>query len=177
MAAFEIAIAVALAQEGEYRNVATDHGGPTKYGISQLWLHDVVGVDMTAEQIQALTRDEAIAYYRRYWWTAHGYSAIADQDVATKLFSMAINMGHGQAVKLCQEALGYLGSTLEVDGQLGLQTLAAVNHADPFLLLVCLAGRQCAFYVNLVRGDRTQLREAKGWLVRALWPFLERNKT
>src|SRR5690606_30113686 len=66
--------------------------------------------------IRNLTREQAIAIYRRDWWDRYGYGRIKDADVAAKLMDMAVNMGPGTAHRLLQQALVWIGHPVRIDG-------------------------------------------------------------
>jgi lysozyme family protein len=133
MASFFIAVAITLddAHEGGFQKNPHDRanwtGGQvgvgtlvgTKYGITTL---DMPGVD-----IANLTTDQASTYYSAHYWK-QGYSQIADQLVANKLFDMGVLFGVGTAVKVLQTVLG-----VTPDGGFGPTTLSALNAAGDVL--------------------------------------------
>lgn len=159
MAEFGPAIASVLGHEGGYVNDPVDAGGETNWGISKRSYPKV--------DIKNLTRDGAIAIYRRDWWDKYGYERIADQAVATKVFNLAVNMGAKPAHELLQQALRAVDLPTTVDGTLGPQTLLAVSLADPRALLAALRSEAAGFYRVLVARKPTQARFKDGWLNRA----------
>lgn len=79
--------------EGGYVNHPLDKGGPTNMGITLATLARWRGRDVTAEDVQALTREEANEIYRAYYW---GPSGAADAgDYATALLLMDSGVLHG----------------------------------------------------------------------------------
>src|SRR5262245_64575336 len=100
MAAFEPAVAKTLIREGgsRFTDDPNDHGGATKYGISQRAYPNV--------DIRNLTEDQAKAIYKRDYWDKVGGDSIASQLVAENIFDTAVNMGVTTAVKLVQMTLG-----------------------------------------------------------------------
>ena len=147
-----------LKHEGGYVLDPGDPGGETKFGISKRSYPQL--------DILHLTREEAIAIYRRDWWERHGYEMIADEDLAVKVFDFAVNMGATRAHKILQEALNRTSpAELSVDGLLGPLSMEAVNnHPNPPLLLAELKLGAIAFYAGLKNAPRYLV----GWVRRAL---------
>ncbi len=173
---FEYAINIILQHEGGYADNSSDPGGVTDYGISLRFLQKE-GIDVNHDRniypqdIKALSREEAIVLYKKYWWDPYHYAIINSLKIVTKIFDMAVNMGAVQAHKLTQQALNRCGTTLTVDGILGANTLKAVN--DTCLrgfegnLLSNIIDEQKCFYEQLVK-DKPNLKVfLKGWLARA----------
>jgi lysozyme family protein len=177
MSSFELAWPTVLRHEGGYCNNSNDAGGPTKYGISLRWLkgqgllgdvnHDMV-VDI--RDIQALTVEDAGGFYRSKWWDKYGFGRVLDQTIATKLFDTAVNVGTPRAVRFAQEAAFALGAiTATVDGQLGPQSVAAINaqQGSPLLLLHRMQDLQATYYRQLAESNPRLAEFLTGWLARA----------
>ncbi len=128
---FDRAFEYALRNEGGYSNHQNDPGGPTKYGITlktlARWRH-VPPETLTPSDVQAVTRDEAKAIYKRWYWDAVHGDHIDRLVTATILFDMAILMGAGTAVRIAQKALNRACHGLTVDGLIGPKTVAALNE-------------------------------------------------
>lgn len=157
MASFDKAFEVLLEQEGGYTNNPKDPGGPTKYGISKRSYPHL--------DISTLTRKDAYRIYLNDWWDKNRYGDINHQQIAEKVFSLAVNMGARHANKLLQRALNtVLNSRLAVDGIIGHETLDAVNSCDnPAHVLAELKLLAIEHYLRI--GNQTFLR---GWIRRAL---------
>ena len=116
------AIQFTLANEGGYSNNPSDHGGATNRGIIQrelnLWnkSHPEMGFP---EDVVQLRIDQAEAIYRANYWR---WDFIQDPLIAIKAFDIGVNCGPGTATKLLQRA-----AKVPDDGQIGTQTIAAVN--------------------------------------------------
>ncbi len=124
MADFNQAVQKTLTHEGGYVNNPHDHGGATKYGITQ--------ADMPGVNIADITIADAAAYYKEHYWKAL-YAQITNQLLAEKLFDMGVLFGVGTAVKMLQISMTHeIG--LVSDGQFGPNTLAAVNQSTIDLL-------------------------------------------
>jgi lysozyme family protein len=157
MARFDKAIGTVLEHEGGYTFDPNDPGGETKYGISRKAYPSL--------DIKALTLDQAKAIYKRDYWI---YSRIEDQDVATKVFDLAVNLGPPAAHRLLQTALLALGETVAVDGVFGPQTLAATNRVTPEQLLQELRAQAAVYYAHTVLTNPSEQKFLLGWMRRAV---------
>ena len=108
----------------------------------------------------------ASAYFARV-----GGIDIKDQAIATKLADLGFNMGVGEAIKIAQRACNSLQTVvhpaLAVDGQIGPNTLAAINGADPVALLASIKGYAAQRYrdIAFTQGRPDSILQA--WLKRA----------
>ena len=147
MGDFQRCIDLILAEEGGLSNHRRDPGGLTQYGISQ---HAYPHLD-----IARLTREQAIALYRRdYWNPVHGDELPNGLDLL--LLDSTINQGPATAIKLLQEALG-----VAVDGVLGPITLANARRTLPNVLQEFCALRAWRYEIN-----RHEDAFGKGWFRR-----------
>jgi lysozyme family protein len=133
--AFLAAVAFTLRQEGGYANSAADPGGETNFGISKRQYPQL--------DIEALTRDAAIAiYHRDYWQRVRGDEL--PFPIAVVLFDTAVN--GGAPVRWLQLALG----GLTVDGQLGPATIVAAQRVpDPLSVALRVLRRRIVFNAGL----------------------------
>jgi len=122
--------------------------------------------DVDADDIRKMTKAQAIHRYKTDYWLSY-YSDILSQMIATKVFDMAVNMGHKQAHTLVQRALRAVGQRVGVDGRFGPKTLAAINMANPECLLAAIRATQSAFYVYLSQRKPKLKVFLNGWLRRA----------
>jgi lysozyme family protein len=173
MASFDLAIPTILKHEGGLVNHPNDPGGITNFGISLRALLEKndrqfdINKDgkLDAEDIKKMTLKAAIEFYRKYYWHPL-FDQITSQEVATKYFDMAVNMGQRQATIIVQRALNNF-TLVRTDGILGPITLANINSRERLLPFIQLEhGR---FYVNLVNGNRKFQPFLLGWLNRALY--------
>ena len=153
MSTFDRAIKYVLQHEGGLVNDPADPGGLTNRGITQ---RDYPNLD-----IRNLTVDQTIEIYRKDYWRPV-YDEMTDTDAACKIFDMAVNMGHRQAHKLLQRAVGERD-----DGVFGPATLAAANECHNLTDRLCK--QQAEFYHNLVLKRPVMKKFLKGWLIRAHW--------
>ena len=188
MASFERAIPIILEHEGGYADNPADPGGATKYGVSLRYLQSELAGDsdhdgrldgdldgdgdVDADDIRALTVDRAITIYRSRWWDRYGYGRIDDDNAATKIFDVAVNMGAKRAHLLAQRAAYSCGQIQLVDdGILGPLSVEAINTCWPTVFLHRLCTLQAQFYRNLAIRKPQMEVFLNGWLQRARWPF------
>mgnify|MGYP001598745968 CR=1 FL=1 len=132
MTAFERAITSLLREEGGYVNDPRDPGGETNFGISRRSYPDL--------DLRALTEQEAVAIYRRDFWTPIRGEALPPA-LAIGLLDAAVNQGPVPAVLDLQRALD-----VPADGILGPLTLAAAARADAADILTRFFGRRALRY-------------------------------
>lgn len=132
-----------LIREGrdKYTNDPSDAGGPTKWGITQGALAKWRGRPVSAADVQALGKDEAVAIYR------HDYMApfvtIEDPSLLELVFDFGVGHGPGRAAEALQTVLARIGyySKDKIDGDFGKlsrDALAKVqNNAALFYAVKC----------------------------------------
>jgi lysozyme family protein len=103
---FDSAFEKVVAVEGDYSNNATDHGGATKYGITER----VARANGYDGQMQELPYSTAKAIYKRQYWDVLRLDDIAKLSflIACELFDTSVNMGVGTAGTFLQRALNVL---------------------------------------------------------------------
>ncbi len=174
MSSFDLAIPVLLKIEGGFVENPNDPGGATNFGISARTInilslasraylgiyHDNL---VTIEEVKNITEPQAINYYQNVWWNIFNYSEITNQDVATKAFCSAVNMGNTHAMICLQRAVrATSGKELEQDGLLGAETLQYVNEYASTTLLASYRSELAGYYRLL-----DNPAEIHGWLNRA----------
>jgi lysozyme family protein len=145
--------------EGGYVNDAKDPGGETKYGISKRSYPNL--------DIKNLTRDQARQIYFVDFWMKAKCESINDENIAVKLFDLAVHTGIPQAVKLIQRALRAAGTQVVEDGIIGPITLAAINKTEPTDLLAALKSESAGYYRLIASTNPSQQSFIDGWLNRA----------
>lgn len=159
--AFESAFQRTLAKEGGLARHKADNGGVTNHGISLRFLRSVQP-EATEDTIRDLTLDAAKALYHRYFWLP-SYDAMP-QDVAVRVFDMAVVSGPVQAAKCIQRALLACGHDIKDDGILGNKTMAAVRTTKPDILIPALRSEMAAHFRCIVARDPSQGVFLAGWL-------------
>lgn len=145
---FDRAVDLILTHEGVLSDDASDDGGLTKYGISQRAYPHL--------DIRALTRDQAIALYRRDYWDACRCGEMP-WWAALLGFDAAVNQGGDAARRMLQASVGTV-----VDGAIGPATLAAIHRAEPRLALAQFLSHRALRYARHADWDRF----GRGWMVR-----------
>ena len=161
-----------IRREGGYVNHPADKGGPTKYGITHKTLTAWRGRAVGADDVRALTEDEAREIYAALYFIRQKLSRLPAY-VQGQVFDIAANLGPKRAVILFQQTLNRLGlGPVTVDGLIGPQTINAVYSSTIYaernpILSNALVDARIAFYRGLVAADPTQQVFLKGWLRRA----------
>jgi lysozyme family protein len=167
MATFEQAIGPVLEHEGGFVNHPSDPGGATNHGITLRVLQGFGSLAdfnkdgiVDANDIKMMDRGFALEVYHRNYW-APSYDKFP-QDVADKVFDMAVNLGPLQAHKLLQRTLG-----LPADGLLGPITCTAVAACNPRQTRATLRVLQKQFYTALIHNKPSLDAFRNGWMTRA----------
>jgi lysozyme family protein len=171
MASFDTSFARLSLHEGGYSNVVGDKGEETYRGIARHYWPTWSGwtiVDRLRPEPDfpvCLDKDAELGFlvfkfYRDNFWL---YDGVISQELADKIFQIAVNINSPVAHKLLQRALG-----LDADGIFGLKTLSSVNFANSANLLKELGVRQAVYYAKVYAnntGDNEQF--LLGWMRRA----------
>lgn len=161
MSDFNAAVKVLLSHEGsDY--VPDDHGrGPSKYGITLATAQDALYPDWTAKNIRALTEASAADFYHEAFWRRFHLGLIDDQEVATKMLELAVNIGPGTAIRLLQRAVG-----AGQDSLLGPATAGRVNSMPPAQVLAGIRAAGERHYRDIVVVHPEWANCLDGWLAR-----------
>lgn len=145
-------------REKGYVNHPYDRGGATNFGITQRVYQNWTG-DPNAD-VKNLTKSEAAQIYLELYWKPSKADLLPDvvRDIH---FDAAVNHGVGRAAKLLQTA-----AKVEVDGAIGLKTIAAALDIDPELLKARYINARYKFYGDIIRRDRSQTVFIAGWMSR-----------
>ncbi len=141
-------------------NVPGDDGGLTKWGIDAA---DHPGVD-----IAALTQEQATAIYHDGEWTTCMCEALPD-GVDTAVFDEAVNTGCKESALLLQHAINLNGYKLDLDGSIGLKTVAAalaICSLSRWNLLKPLIGLRRLHYQLIAARNPHDRQFLAGWLNR-----------
>lgn len=151
-----------LAREGGYVNHPNDRGGPTNWGITQSTLAGHRRMPVSAEDVRALTRDEAKQIYLGYF---RGLESVTDPKVLELLFDYAVNSGTHRAIVALQRVLG-----VTADGVFGPKSRAALAGVDQSKLYFPLVCERLDNYLRIIARDPSQAVFAAGWANR-IQPF------
>lgn len=137
----------------KYTNDPRDAGGPTKWGMALNYNRDIMpdkdgnGI-IDENDVRLLEETDALVMYEKRYWRPNIKPEYPDA-LAFMLVDMMLNPGQGAAPKLLQKALNDCGQHVDVDGDIGGQTLAAVTAVaavDLVSLLRALADQRLAYY-------------------------------
>lgn len=189
MADFTEAYAITSAHEGGYVNDPVDRGGETYRGIARVHHPDWSGwkrIDAQRRKTgfpKILNADRTLqanvkAFYKKVFWDRFKGDELPDQPVANELYDTGVNMGVRRAVRFLQSSLNLLNRNqrdyrdLIVDGQFGVKTLATLakhlgKDRSSTSLVKMMNIQQGARYVEIMAGDASQERFARGWIKRA----------
>lgn len=175
----------------EYTNNPNDSGGPTKYGITLKALSDYRQKQVSASDVENLTREEAIAIYTENYINKPGFNNLVDIDytVALECIDTGINMGPSTATKFLQRALNAFSNNgsnwtkINVDGQCGAATVDAIHSMQLLrgqqgmavlaILLNCIQGSK---YLDLVESNSKDGAFMYGWIKNRIQVNIDANK-
>lgn len=179
MSNFPAAVKVILAHEGGWVDDPADLGGETNFGISTLIIErehitpEFLGLDPatahTRGWLKPMKVDAAVKVYRQLFWDRFGYEGINDLTAATKVFDAAVNCGPSRAHAMAQRSAGLCGAPCAVDGQLGPESMKAINASDPKRFVRELAGQMRAHYARIIEARPLNAKFERNWMMRAAW--------
>jgi len=140
---FDACVSYLLRLEGgaEVARDPKDPGGATKWGIASKFYPQV--------NVETLTREEAVAIYRRDWWERYGYGRLHNPILAAHVLVLAVNAGPSDAGVVLQKALNLLGAGVAEDGVVGSVTIAKCNQEEvPSLLVGAFVDRAVNLYLS-----------------------------
>ena len=153
-----------LTFEGGFVNNPQDRGGPTNFGITAAVLGRVrnLGRPATAAEIQALTRDEAVAIYKASYIATPKFDQIADGNLRLIVVDSGVLHGTDRATRWLQTALA-----VAADGIIGTNTIAALNQAGVSSKAgQSVLAQRFKFIGNILTSNPSQVEFASGWLNR-----------
>lgn len=156
---FDTALSKTLGFEGGLSDNPLDHGGRTKWGITQA-TYDAwrSRQGLATRPVDELTeRERDLIYREEYWDPIHGDEL--PERLGELVFDMAVNSGVRAAKLTLQRSLG-----VDADGVMGEKTIAAAQEASPLAFLK----RRVAFIRDLIRNSPGQVEFLAGWVNRLL---------
>jgi hypothetical protein len=138
--------------------ITVDRGGRTRFGVSEkahpeVWKNGPPSLE------------DALSLAQVEYWDRHRLAGVNNQEVANYILDMIYNEGPA-AIRLVQVALNDF-EFAAVDGDLGAQTLAAINRQEPATFLQSLSNHRKLFYQHLADENRVNARWLPIWLQRA----------
>lgn len=171
MADFQPAVTITLQHEGGFfHNTVT--GEIVNHGVTLQFVQSS-GYKPDADEsfIQNLSVAEASQIYQTYFWDRYHIGSINDQELASKVFDLTVNMGpggpnHAGAISLLQSAVNACKGQCTVDGLLGPLSLAQVNALDPGTLLTQYKQMVAQRYTAIAAANVELAGDLNGWLAR-----------
>lgn len=117
--------------ERGFVNHPKDPGGATKYGITISTLARWRGQPVTVDDVRALSPAEAIEIFHAWYWLESGCDKLSQPLITCLIFDVAVLFGPGVAALFAQKAAMDCGYPIAVDGQIGPESMAALNAVDP----------------------------------------------
>ena len=152
-----------LEREGGYINLPADHGGATNFGITKATLSQYRGRPVSVDEVQRLTRTEALEIYFKLYVEKPGFLLIRDDQLRALLVDYGVNSGPVTAIKELQSAVG-----TDPDGVLGPRTLVALHTIGHAVAYKRLLKRRFQRLASIVLNDHSQLVFLRGWINRCL---------
>jgi lysozyme family protein len=133
VASFDLFLPMLLRFEGGYVDDPTDPGGETNKGVTmatfQRCSHQILGIEPTSQNLQALTDAQAGIIYRSLYWDQINGDDFQLQDLANILCDFYVNAGT-HATILLQRILNAMGAHLIEDGGIGPASMQALASLD-----------------------------------------------
>lgn len=185
MANFRESFEKTMGNEGYYSDHENDSGGETYMGIARNFHPDWRGWDFIDQMKREGKRightdplyNLAMTFYRNHFWNRVRGDEIRDQDVANKIFDIAVNMGVQRSILFLQKALNILNKNTELyaditeDGAIGPNTIYTLNrHLDlkgNEVLLKTIALYQGNHYIKYATKNKSKQVFMYGWVKRA----------
>jgi lysozyme family protein len=153
---FTPSVDYSFTEEGGFVDNPNDPGGATNLGITLTTLDDWENADLPVSAIRSLQRPLAEQIYHKNYWLKMDCDKLP-AGVDLMVFDSGINIGPGRAIEQLQDAL-----VVDVDGQIGPQTLAAATKMSAHELVADLALIEQSYYRSLSRFPIF----GRGWLAR-----------
>ena len=121
-----------VVREGGFVNDPDDPGGATNFGVTihtlrRLGLDTDRDGDIDTRDVRALSRAQAVDIFIEHYYRRPGIDRLPE-PLRASVFDMQVNAGNN-AVRILQRLLREMQQTVEVDGVIGPQTVAAAQAA------------------------------------------------
>jgi lysozyme family protein len=121
-----------VVREGGFVNDPDDPGGATNFGVTihtlrRLGLDTDRDGDIDTRDVRALSRAQAVDIFIEHYYRRPGIDRLPE-PLRASVFDMQVNAGNN-AVRILQRLLREMGQTVEGDGVIGPQTVAAAQAA------------------------------------------------
>ena len=172
---FEKVVEKILEAEGGFVDDPDDLGGITNRGITIASYAGYLGRDVTREEMQDLSKEDAVKFYKKDYWDKH---SVESYEPEQRHIFMDMNVNHGPkyATMIMQQSVNTkLGrNVLDVDGAIGPATRREVGILDRLDILV---ERAMFFANNVFDGSRyarrtSQNKFLRGWFFHRIFEFI-----
>lgn len=154
-----------LSWEGGYCKVPGDRGGATNRGVTiATWRahgYDKDGDgDIDEDDVRLISVEDGVERVMRpFFWNPWQADAILCQSLANICVDWGWASGVKNAIRRVQRILG-----VTVDGVVGPNTLAAINHhRSPGLLFEEIKAARIRYVEDICKANPSQLKFLKGW--------------
>ena len=151
-----------IRREGEvYTNNVADRGGPTRWGITQATLSQVLGRPAAEIDVQTLTEEAARGIYQ----TLYVRPFLLLAEIGDRLLGLLVDSAVQHGVK---RTIGWLQTALGAapDGIIGPGTLGLWTGADQGVVYRGILIRRIKFYASIIHDTPSQAQFANGWFTR-----------
>jgi lysozyme family protein len=142
--------------------VTIDGGGRTRFGIAEKFHSELQNSLFFTSMGSEAALKIAESIYRSQYADPLCLEQIANQDIANKLLSLAVNVGVQRASLWLQDVVHVTG-----DGRIGPLTMMALGDAAPLQVLTDLREKAARFYVADAHHNPEHQQYLRGWLERA----------
>lgn len=176
-AAFDPAYSLLRKHEGYYVNDPEDLGKETYAGVARA-IHPVwagwaildkykrkVGRPLLTNEVVP-GMEEAVEQFYRSRWSLSRAGEIVSQDVANIYFDFYILAA--RAVATMQEVLRSMGQNVDVDNNIGSQTISAINAVNPEKLYQKYKSARIEYHKDRVASGAVSAKFLPGWLKRTM---------
>lgn len=129
------------------------------------------GFEAIAALPQAQREPFVHQFYQKRFWNVW-YAQLNSNELAKRVFDMAVKAGSGIAVGCMQQALNRLagpdGAQLVDDGAWGPMTVEAANAANPEALVAAFQAQRVAYYQAIATADPRLAIHLPAWTIRAV---------
>ncbi len=172
---FEKVVEKILKAEGGFVDDPDDLGGITNMGITIASYAGYLGRDVTREEMQDLSKEDAVKFYKKDFWDKH---SVESYEPEQRHLFMDMNVNHGPkyATMIMQQSVNTKAgdNVLDVDGAIGPATRREVGVLSRLDILV---ERAMFFANNVFDGSRyarrtSQNKFLRGWFFHRVFEFI-----
>lgn len=107
-------------------------------------------------------REYVEEFYKKEFWDRAKLDFVNSQHIANEIFIFGVVAGMGVSIKKAQEVIG-----VEVDGQVGNQTLQSLNNFNPSVFDLDFDNEEIEYFKSIVASKPQKARFLNGWINRA----------